>query len=601
MATDDDQAPRRAPGENDDSFTGGLLGILKEVATKYAREDQGPALAPLGGIGRFEGEVFVDLAETRFGRPLRVTRDLLKRGDSWGLQVRDVERLAQVSTIDAEHYLKQMVRAGYLTSPGRRDACYECGDLECYHRDDRRWELTPKGRSLGHASGRRPSTRKRADALVAKVVKAAAAINADPDAHLWWVKEIRTAGDYADPQRDPLLHVDLAVVLCPRLDDPAEQHKAELRLRDAADDRRERDRAWDLRGYGHFQTRMALAGRSKVLRLFQSHGGAQGTVLFSEKRDLTRAAPPTGPYEEPTDPEPLEHCSWCQRAEPSERVAPRGEAASQSRIGLCRLCSQLGRSDNESFGWYQPLRWTLRETRAALAQQPHHSSGCSLCGRPAGEARQWWPEREDSAKSDPLSLRLCSVCPGLLELADRPDRERGWHWRYQDACVSGMHQVMRGAVNLPPLPAEPRSRKRPRLTDLHHELLGQVRRRGALSALDMARDASSLDHQNSQWWTVRIVHLLGNGLVTPLGAKDVVDLHSGTPVRATSEEERELREQMHTVFTPGPIWDGDAVREPEPPPAWQALHDRHQTLAENLDREASTLRDAGATESGAER
>lgn len=120
---------------------------------------------PLGGIGRFEGEVFVDLEETRFGRPLRVTRDLLKRGDSWGLQVRDVERVALLSASDAEKYLTQLVGAGYLTAPGTRERCYDCQDFECYHPDSRRWNLTAKGRTLGHASGRQPSTRKRANAL----------------------------------------------------------------------------------------------------------------------------------------------------------------------------------------------------------------------------------------------------------------------------------------------------------------------------------------------------------------------------------------------------------------------------------------------------
>lgn len=228
-----------------------------------------------------------------------------------------------------------------------------------------------EGAQPGHASGRRPSTRKRADALVVKVVKAAAAVNADPDALLWWVKEIRAAGTYADPQQELLLHVDLTVLLCPRLDNPAELRKAELRLRDAAEDRRERVRTWDLRGYGHFQTRLALAGRSKVVRLFQPDSGAQGLLLLREERDLTVAAPPTGPYAEPGEPEPLERCSWCLRVEPSERVAPRGEPVSQSPVGLCRLCSQLGRSENESsFSWHQPLSWTLRETRAALVRQP---------------------------------------------------------------------------------------------------------------------------------------------------------------------------------------------------------------------------------------
>lgn len=596
IGDDDNAAHRELDGAGDFFADDGLLGVLKEMAAEYPREDRGPGLLPLGGVGRFEGEVSVNLKEIRFGRPLRVTRDLLKRGDSWGLQVHDAERVAHLSARDAEDYLTQLVAAGYLAPPGPRSQCYECRGHECYHRDSRRWKLTGKGRTLGHASGRQPSTRKRADALAAKVVKAAAAINADPDATLWWVKEIRAAGAYADPQQDPVLHVDLAVVLCPRLDDPAEQRKAEARLRDAAEDRHGYVRAWDLNGFGHFQTRLALAGRSKVIRLFQSHSGAQGAFLFREDRNLTVKAAPTAAYAEPAQPEPLQRCSWCRRQEPSERIAPRGEPVSTSPIGLCRPCSQLGRSDSEpSFGWYQPLHWTLRETRAALTQQPYHDEGCALCGRPDGGTRSWWPDREDGeAEPAPLDLRLCSLCPGLLELADRPDRERWWHWRYQDACVAGMHQVMREAVHLPTLPAKPVTRKPARLTDLHHTLLKEIRRHGVLSPLDMARSTSSPRHQNSQWWTVRFGHLLDNGLITPLGATDIVDLDSRTEMRATSEEEQELRRELHDLFVPGPHWDGSAVREPDPPASWKNLRDRCRTLARALDTQARALRVATA-------
>jgi hypothetical protein len=597
VIADDDHAAR---GESDGAvgtFADGLLEMLKDVAAEYVREDQGPSLIPLGGIGRFEGEVFVDLKEIRFGRPLRVTRDLLKRGDSWGLQLRDVERVAHLSARDAEEYLAQLVDAGYLTAPGAREKCYDCQGFECYHRDYRSWKLTAKGRTLGHASGRQPSTRKRADALVAKVVKAAAAINADPDALLWWVKEIRAAGAYADPQQDPVLHVDLAVVLRPRLDDPAEQRKAEARLRDAAQDRHERVRDWDMRGYGHFQTRLALAGRSKVIRLFQADPDAQGTLLFREDRDLTVQATPTAAYAKPAAPEPLQRCSWCRRAEPSERVAPRGEPVSRSPIDLCQLCSQLGRSTSESFGWYQPRHWTLRETRAALTQEPHPAEGCALCGRPDDGIRSWWTDQEEGEKqSAPIDLRLCSLCPGLLELADRPDREKRWHWRYQDACVAGMHQVMREAVNLPTLPAKTVSRKPSRLTELHHTLLEEIRRRGVLCPVDMARSVSSQRHQDSQWWTVRFEHLLDNGLLTPLDTKatDVVDLHGGTELRATSEEEQGLRGELHALFTPGPLWDGSGVHEADPPASWHTLRDRCQALAHLLDQEARALQAATA-------
>lgn len=92
MTADDDRAARGVADGFEGTLAEGLLGVLKDMAAEYTREDQGPALVPLGGVGRFEGEMFVDLKKTRFGRPLRVTRDLLKRGDSWGLQVHDVER-----------------------------------------------------------------------------------------------------------------------------------------------------------------------------------------------------------------------------------------------------------------------------------------------------------------------------------------------------------------------------------------------------------------------------------------------------------------------------------------------------------------------------
>ncbi|MEW2418059.1 hypothetical protein AB0953_30765 [Streptomyces sp. NPDC046866] len=87
------------------------------------------------------------------------------------------------------------------------------------------------------------------------MIKAARTVNADPAATLWWVKEIRAVGAYADPGRESLLHVDLAVEFRPRLDDPLEQRKAEQRLRDAARDRGERQRVWDMVGYGHWRTR----------------------------------------------------------------------------------------------------------------------------------------------------------------------------------------------------------------------------------------------------------------------------------------------------------------------------------------------------------
>lgn len=83
-------------------------------------------------------------------------------------------------------------------------------------------------------------------------------------------------------------------------------------------------------GYGHFQARLALAGRSKVVRLFMPYEDTDGPLLFHEDRDLTIQAAPTAPYAPPADPGPLSRCSWCRRDVPAERVAPPGQPVSAS-------------------------------------------------------------------------------------------------------------------------------------------------------------------------------------------------------------------------------------------------------------------------------
>ncbi|MEU1710121.1 hypothetical protein ABZ478_32950 [Streptomyces sp. NPDC005706] len=64
-----------------------LGGVIAEMAARYAREDgdRGPALMAFGGVGR-------DLDAPLLGHATREIRDLLKRGDSFGLGIRDAQR-----------------------------------------------------------------------------------------------------------------------------------------------------------------------------------------------------------------------------------------------------------------------------------------------------------------------------------------------------------------------------------------------------------------------------------------------------------------------------------------------------------------------------
>ncbi|GGV48317.1 hypothetical protein GCM10010495_77660 [Kitasatospora herbaricolor] len=156
-------------------------------------------------------------------------------------------------------------RGGYLVTPDDLDEsrhCYDCRTDDCeYH--DYRADLSRSnpGPHLGAQTvhpqeGRR--TGRQGDRSRRKAVKT------DPDSTLWWVKSIRAVGPYAEPGHEPLLHIDLAVDLRPRLADASEQRNAEQRLCDAARDRGERERVWDMTGYGHWHTRIALAGAGCV-------------------------------------------------------------------------------------------------------------------------------------------------------------------------------------------------------------------------------------------------------------------------------------------------------------------------------------------------
>ncbi|MCZ1011867.1 hypothetical protein [Streptomyces lydicus] len=575
----------RSPAEHD---TGAEQRLLRDLKAAAAGPSNRPLLRPLGGLGTYEGEFVVDLDATLCGKDVRTARDVLKRADAYGVRLHDLTSPLDLTTAQTLTYLGRLVRAGLLTGPkGTRSAPDQWG-----HRDYRTWHLTPAGQVLAFASGRKPSTRRRADALVAKVVKAATEINANPDATLWWVQEIRAVGAIADPATDPLLHVDLAVRLRPRLSDPREQAKAEQRMHDAAEDRGERAGVRDMGGYGHWKTRLALAGRSKVLRLFAPYKDTEGPVLFKEERDLTLQAKTTAPYVKPAEPEPLPRCSWCRRDLPSQRVARPGQEFSTSPIGLCETCLVLGgAADSSEYRWWGAARWMPRETTAVLARAPHHDQGCALCGRTACEPRLWWPDPDEENRVI-THLQLCDICPGLLELVDTPEREAWWASRFHTACRTGMHARLRQEAQLPQ-PAATTKAKPPRparLTDAHRQMLDEIRRSGIMDPVDFARDARDEDipRRRSSWWEARIGHLLDHHLVTlitnPPGTRPT------TRVRILEDDERQLRRRLHDLHVPGPAWDGQRVSEPEPPEGWDALNAELTALTTARDEQAHQLR-----------
>ncbi|MDH6710181.1 MULTISPECIES: hypothetical protein [unclassified Kitasatospora] len=72
-----------------------------------------------------------------------------------------------------------------------------------------------------------------------------------------------------------------------------------------------------------------------------------------------------------------------------------------------------------------------------------------------------------------LTLRLCDVCPGLLDLADRPDRETWWLRRYEAACIDGFHARLLTTASDPAVPGQANGKSKgkgralPRLTEVH--------------------------------------------------------------------------------------------------------------------------------------
>ena len=543
-----------------------------------------PTLMPLGGWGGQEGDLCVDLDAVVFDRPLRVTRDLLKRAGSFGLRVREVCGAVNLDRAAAEELLGQLARAGLLTAP-EVDEQDEDEGSESVYRDHRTWRVTASGQTLARASGRRPSTRAGADALVRKIARAAAVVNQDP-MMLWWVKEIRAVGAYADPAAERMLHVDLAVDLRPRLDDPHEQHKAEQRQRDEAMDQGHNGLERDFVGYGHWTTRLALAGHSRTVRLFRLEPQVPGPPVFSEERDLTISALTTEPYRPPADPAPLTSCSWCRRRTAATRVSRRGTSAARSAIGLCDTCLVLA-GCTPAAGFFFSPRWTIRDTLTTLQAEAFHPTGCALCGRDAAGTR-WWSE--DHYQSGAVDLPLCDLCGGLLGLGDRPGRPGWWLLRYQDACMAGLHARLDTTAPTPEA-KRPTRRRPPRLTDVHQQILAAVRRYGTLSPVDLHRlhDDQDTIYRRSDWWTVRLGHLLQHELLVHL-AQDRDEGDYDNRVRVLEEPERDLRRAMRALHIPGPVWSGTAVVEPEPPEEWTRLAARLEDLAARHDRQALQIR-----------
>ena len=550
----------------------------EELLRASAHPDR-PALVPLGGIGTGGGEVSVDLDALFLGRATRQTRDLLKRAGTWGLTPREVREHLALDAPQAAAYLDAMAGEGLLTAPAPGAVA---------DRDGGRWKITAEGVRLGRATGRKAVSRARADTLAAKVVTAAKDINADPDS-LWWVKEIRSVGPYADPGREQLLHVDLAVQLSPRLSDQTEQAKAEARMEDDARDAGMTGLVRDMVGYGHWRTRIALAGKGTTVRLFMLHPYAQeGTVLFREERDLT-VSRTTPQYRKP-EPAAVGHCSWCRRQLPATRISRPGEPRRSSPIALCEDCRGLGgvsgRADDYQEVYPHASYKALKELQEAGA---FHDTGCALCGRPPGEEQRWWEQWSESEAPDAV-LALCQICAGLLGVDDRPGRGPEWRELHQSACLTGMHAILREEAGLDPFAAPAKKRRLPRLTEFHQQILDAITVNGVVSAADMNRiDQAQEIYRPREWWQSRMGHLLQHDLVTPVADEW---RRPWSRMRAMDEEERDLRRKIRDLHVPGPVWNGTAVIEPQPPAHWVTLADRLKTLADKRDRLAMDLRNA---------
>ncbi|MER5985685.1 hypothetical protein [Streptomyces sp. NPDC001787] len=565
----------------DGARRGALYQVWKnqeELLRASAHPDR-PALVPLGGIGTGGGEVALNLDAPFLGHPTRQTRDLLKRAGTWGLTLRDVREHLAMDDPQALAYLGAMADQRLLIAPGSGAVA---------DRDGGRWKITADGVQFGRGTGRKMVSRARADDLAAKVVTAARDINADPDT-LWWVKEIRAAGPYSDPGREQLLHVDLAVHLSPRLSDQTEQAKAEARMEDAARDAGMTGQVRDMVGYGHWRTKLALAGKGTTVRLFMLPPYAEeGTVLFREDRDLTVSR--TTPQYRKREPDTVGLCSWCRRELPATRIARPGEPRSSSPIALCEDCRGLGGVSGRANDFQEVLPHAsykaLKELKKGGAS---HGTGCVLCGRLPASEKQWWEQWSKSEVAD-ADLVLCQICPGLLGLADRREREHEWRELHQSACLTGMHAILREEAGLEPFTVPARKRRLPRLTEFHQQILEAVTVNGVISAADMDRFDHAQDiYRKRDFWQSRMGHLLQHDLVTPVGGEW---RRPWSRMRAMDDEERDLVRKMRELHVSGPVWNGTAVVDPQPPADWVRFADQLKTLTDKHDRVALGLWEA---------
>ncbi|MEU2135092.1 hypothetical protein [Streptomyces sp. NPDC018352] len=290
-------------------------------------------------------------------------------------------------------------------------------------------------------------------------------------------------------------------------------------------------------------------------------------------------------------PELLPSCSWCRCDVPGERVPFIGHDAGASATGLCDTCLLLGGLEHFSQYLDGSGSWKSWPIATDLVTEPHHETGCAFCGRTAAEPRSWWPDRHIQDRTSIL-LQLCDVCPGLLELADAPDRARLWTRRLRTACRIGMQDRLGQEAQLSPLPA-PKQKAQltrlPRLTKSHQEMLEAIRRTGAMDASTFLQDAQNSPPQRRiAWWQTRIADLFAHRLVTPV--TNPPDAHPINTVRILDDEERELEQQVYTWHVPGPIWDGERVYEPMPPDGWLELNAQLTALRAEQDERALSLR-----------
>ncbi|MEE1736430.1 hypothetical protein PUR49_07945 [Streptomyces sp. BE147] len=283
----------------------------------------------------------------------------------------------------------------------------------------------------------------------------------------------------------------------------------------------------------------------------------------------------------------LPSCSWCHRDVPGERVPFTGHDASVSSVGLCDTCLLLGGLEHSSLYVDGSASWKAWSIAADLVTEPHHETGCAFCGRAAAELCSWWPDRREDRAS--ISLQLCDVCPGLLELADAPDRARLWTRRLRAACRIGMQDRLGQEAQLPALPAPKQKAKPPRLTESHREMLETIRRAGVMDAFTFHRDAGHGPPQHRiAWWQRRIADLFAHRLVTPV--TNPPGAHPINTVRILDDEERELEHRVYTWHVPGPIWDGQRVYEPVAPEGWLELEAQLTALRAERDGRALALR-----------